>query len=102
LRAVGGWDAHNLTEDADLGMRLARFGYGSAVIASTTYEEAPARFSAWLKQRRRWFQGWMRLVKGSSFCFCLSNLGAVWTNYRHGSQRCRNNQPDRMAFSNRV
>jgi cellulose synthase/poly-beta-1,6-N-acetylglucosamine synthase-like glycosyltransferase len=60
LRAIGGWDAHNLTEDADLGMRLARFGYVSAVIASTTYEEAPARFFAWLKQRRRWFQGWMQ------------------------------------------
>ncbi|MFY9829291.1 MAG: glycosyltransferase family 2 protein [Rhodoplanes sp.] len=84
LRVIGGWDAHNLTEDADLGMRLARCGYVSAVIASTTYEEAPARFFAWLKQRRRWFQGWMRLVKGSSFCFCLSNLGAVWTNSRHG------------------
>jgi cellulose synthase/poly-beta-1,6-N-acetylglucosamine synthase-like glycosyltransferase len=52
-----------VTEDADLGMRLARFGYMSAVIASTTYEEAPAKFSAWLKQRRRWFQGWMRPVK---------------------------------------
>jgi cellulose synthase/poly-beta-1,6-N-acetylglucosamine synthase-like glycosyltransferase len=60
LRAIGGWDAHNLTEDADLGMRLARFGYVSAVIASTTYEEAPAKFFAWLKQRRRWFQGWMQ------------------------------------------
>lgn len=60
LRAIGGWDAHNLTEDADLGMRLARFGYVSAVIASATYEEAPARYAAWLKQRRRWFQGWMQ------------------------------------------
>ncbi|MGA8292977.1 MAG: glycosyltransferase family 2 protein [Rhodoplanes sp.] len=60
LRVIGGWDAHNLTEDADLGMRLARCGYVSAVIASTTYEEAPARFFAWLKQRRRWFQGWMQ------------------------------------------
>lgn len=60
LRAVGGWDAHNVTEDADLGMRLARFGYLSTILASTTYEEAPARFPAWLKQRRRWFQGWMQ------------------------------------------
>ena len=60
LRVIGGWDAHNLTEDADLGMRLARCGYVSAVIASTTYEEAPAKFFAWLKQRRRWFQGWMQ------------------------------------------
>ncbi|HEU0223309.1 MAG TPA: glycosyltransferase, partial [Paracoccaceae bacterium] len=27
LEAVGVWDAYNVTEDADLGMRLARFGY---------------------------------------------------------------------------
>lgn len=60
LRAAGGWDPHNITEDADLGMRLARLGYVSSVIASTTYEEAPAQFSAWIKQRRRWFQGWMQ------------------------------------------
>ena len=32
LREVGGWDPHNVTEDADLGMRLARFGYRSGVI----------------------------------------------------------------------
>lgn len=60
LRAVGGWDPHNLTEDADLGMRLARFGCRSDVIDSTTYEEAPAALPAWLRQRRRWFQGWMQ------------------------------------------
>ncbi|MGZ8373016.1 MAG: glycosyltransferase family 2 protein, partial [Rhodoplanes sp.] len=60
LREAGGWDPYNVTEDADLGMRLARLGYVSSVIASTTYEEAPAQFSAWLKQRRRWFQGWMQ------------------------------------------
>lgn len=63
LCEVGAWDPYNVTEDADLGMRLARFGYRSAVIASTTYEEAPARLKPWLKQRTRWFKGWMRLVK---------------------------------------
>jgi cellulose synthase/poly-beta-1,6-N-acetylglucosamine synthase-like glycosyltransferase len=60
LRAAGGWDPHNLTEDADLGMRLARLGYRSTVIVSSTYEEAPSRLSPWLRQRRRWFQGWMQ------------------------------------------
>jgi cellulose synthase/poly-beta-1,6-N-acetylglucosamine synthase-like glycosyltransferase len=60
LREVGGWDAYNVTEDADLGMRLARFGYRAAVIESTTYEEAPARLAAWLRQRTRWFKGWMQ------------------------------------------
>ena len=29
LRKLGGWDSYNVTEDADLGMRLARHGYRS-------------------------------------------------------------------------
>jgi cellulose synthase/poly-beta-1,6-N-acetylglucosamine synthase-like glycosyltransferase len=60
LRDVDGWDPYNVTEDADLGMRLARFGYRTAVIDSTTYEEAPARPGPWIKQRTRWFKGWMQ------------------------------------------
>jgi len=60
LREVGGWDPYNVTEDADLGMRLARFGYRSSLIGSTTYEEAPAQFGPWLRQRTRWFKGWMQ------------------------------------------
>jgi len=60
LREVGGWDPYNVTEDADLGFRLARFGYRCIMFASTTYEEAPARFGAWLRQRSRWMKGWMQ------------------------------------------
>jgi cellulose synthase/poly-beta-1,6-N-acetylglucosamine synthase-like glycosyltransferase len=60
LREVGAWDPYNVTEDADLGMRLARFGYRAAMIDSATYEEAPSRFVPWLKQRTRWFKGWMQ------------------------------------------
>jgi cellulose synthase/poly-beta-1,6-N-acetylglucosamine synthase-like glycosyltransferase len=60
LRRIGAWDPYNVTEDADLGMRLARFGYLTTVIPSTTYEEAPARLRPWLKQRTRWFKGWMQ------------------------------------------
>jgi cellulose synthase/poly-beta-1,6-N-acetylglucosamine synthase-like glycosyltransferase len=60
LKKVGGWDAHNVTEDADLGLRLARFGYRTQMIASSTHEEAPARFGPWLKQRTRWMKGWMQ------------------------------------------
>ena len=60
VRDVGAWDPYNVTEDADLGMRLARFGYRTAVIQSTTYEEAPARLRPWLKQRTRWLKGWMQ------------------------------------------
>ena len=59
LRNVGGLDPHNVTEDADLGMRLARFGHRSSVNDSTTYEESPANVSYWLGQRSRWFKGWM-------------------------------------------
>jgi cellulose synthase/poly-beta-1,6-N-acetylglucosamine synthase-like glycosyltransferase len=60
LREVGGWDAWNVTEDADLGLRLARFGYRSVTFDSTTNEEAPIRFKAWLGQRSRWMKGWMQ------------------------------------------
>lgn len=60
LREVGAWDAYNVTEDADLGVRFVRFGYRSVMFASTTYEEAPARFGAWLRQRSRWMKGWMQ------------------------------------------
>jgi cellulose synthase/poly-beta-1,6-N-acetylglucosamine synthase-like glycosyltransferase len=60
LRQIGAWDPFNVTEDADLGMRLARLGYRTSVINSTTYEEAPARFGPWLRQRTRWFKGWMQ------------------------------------------
>ncbi len=60
LERVGAWDPYNVTEDADLGIRLARFGYRTAMIDSRTFEEAPVRFSQWLPQRRRWLKGWMQ------------------------------------------
>ncbi len=60
LRKVGGWDPYNVTEDADLGFRLARFKHRSIMFPSTTYEEAPSRFGAWLRQRSRWMKGWMQ------------------------------------------
>jgi cellulose synthase/poly-beta-1,6-N-acetylglucosamine synthase-like glycosyltransferase len=60
LRRAGGWDPFNVTEDADLGMRIARFGYRIGVINSTTWEEAPVGYSQWLRQRTRWFKGWMQ------------------------------------------
>ncbi len=60
LRKVGGWDPYNVTEDADLGIRLYRLGYRSTALPSATYEEAPTRFVAWLSQRTRWYKGWMQ------------------------------------------
>ena len=60
LCAVQGWDPWNVTEDADLGLRLSRFGYETHYLPSTTYEEAPNEFLVWFQQRTRWFKGWMQ------------------------------------------
>ncbi len=59
LRALGGWDAHNVTEDADLGLRIARRGYETQLFDSTTYEEANCRALPWVKQRSRWIKGYI-------------------------------------------
>jgi len=59
LEEVGGWDAHNVTEDADLGMRLARFGYRCEMVESTTWEEANKVPVGWIKQRSRWIKGFI-------------------------------------------
>lgn len=59
LEELGGWDSHNVTEDADLGMVLARSGYRTELIDSLTEEEASSRPLAWVKQRSRWLKGYM-------------------------------------------
>ncbi len=59
LERLGGWDAHNVTEDADLGMRLARHGYRTEIIETTTFEEANCVALPWVKQRSRWVKGYM-------------------------------------------
>ncbi|WP_298434021.1 glycosyltransferase family 2 protein [uncultured Jannaschia sp.] len=59
LEAVGGWDAHNVTEDADLGVRLARGGWRTEIVPTTTLEEANASPMAWVRQRSRWIKGYM-------------------------------------------
>ena len=58
-RPVGCWDAHNVTEDADLGIRLARYGYRTELVPTVTREEANARAWPWVKQRSRWLKGYM-------------------------------------------
>jgi cellulose synthase/poly-beta-1,6-N-acetylglucosamine synthase-like glycosyltransferase len=60
LMAAGAWDPFNVTEDADLGIRLARLGLRTEVVDSTTWEEAPQTFAVWLTQRTRWLKGWMQ------------------------------------------
>jgi hypothetical protein len=59
LLQLGGWDAFNVTEDADLGVRLARMRRRSGTLRSETAEEAPLTIGAWMMQRTRWMKGWM-------------------------------------------
>ena len=65
LEEVGSWDPYNVTEDADLGMRLARFGYRIETIACPTWESGRRTFATWLPQRTRWFKGWMTFAHTS-------------------------------------
>ncbi len=58
LERLGGWDAHNVTEDADLGIRLARHGYYTELLDTVTMEEANCRAIPWVKQRSRWLKGY--------------------------------------------
>jgi cellulose synthase/poly-beta-1,6-N-acetylglucosamine synthase-like glycosyltransferase len=60
LRELGGWDAFNVTEDADLGVRASIHGYTVGVIDSTTYEEACSKLRPWIRQRTRWIKGYMQ------------------------------------------
>ncbi|MGY9049643.1 hypothetical protein P775_18410 [Puniceibacterium antarcticum] len=82
LERVRGWDAHNVTEDADIGIRLARYGYVTELLPTVTREEANNRFWPWIKQRSRWLKGYMityavhmrnpgRLLRELGFWRCL-------------------------------
>src|SRR5690606_17966175 len=99
LRSLGGWDPYNVTEDADLGIRLARAGYHTTIVQSSTYEEAPYRLVPWIKQRTRWFKGylqtwavhmrapsrlWIELGPGGFLVFQLVIGGAVLAALVHG------------------
>ena len=60
LKKVGGWDPFNVTEDADLGVRLYKYRYKTAVLDSRTWEEANSLLSNWIRQRSRWIKGYMQ------------------------------------------
>jgi cellulose synthase/poly-beta-1,6-N-acetylglucosamine synthase-like glycosyltransferase len=60
LRELGAWDPFNVTEDADLGIRLHREGYRTAMIDSTTLEEANSNVPNWIRQRSRWNKGYIQ------------------------------------------
>jgi cellulose synthase/poly-beta-1,6-N-acetylglucosamine synthase-like glycosyltransferase len=73
LEAIFGWDPWNVTEDADLGLRLARLGYSVADLPSSTFEEAPNTLNSWFSQRTRWMKGWMQ----TALVHCRNPLNLV-------------------------
>jgi cellulose synthase/poly-beta-1,6-N-acetylglucosamine synthase-like glycosyltransferase len=60
LKNLGGWDPYNVTEDAELGLRIYLRGWKTAVLDTTTYEEATSRCGNWIRQRSRWVKGYMQ------------------------------------------
>jgi cellulose synthase/poly-beta-1,6-N-acetylglucosamine synthase-like glycosyltransferase len=60
LEKVGGWDPWNVTEDADLGVRIHRAGHRTGILDSITFEEANSDFVNWVKQRSRWYKGYLQ------------------------------------------
>ena len=60
LIEVGAWDPYNVTEDADLGIRLYKRGYRTRIMDSTTYEEANSQIGNWIRQRSRWVKGYIQ------------------------------------------
>jgi cellulose synthase/poly-beta-1,6-N-acetylglucosamine synthase-like glycosyltransferase len=59
LRQTGEWDPYNVTEDADLGLRIYRSGHQTRILDAYTYEEATSSLRAWLVQRSRWEKGFL-------------------------------------------
>jgi cellulose synthase/poly-beta-1,6-N-acetylglucosamine synthase-like glycosyltransferase len=62
LRELRAWDPFNVTEDADLGIRIGQKGYRVGVVDSTTFEEASCRTGQWVRQRSRWMKGYMQTL----------------------------------------
>jgi len=60
LKELNAWDPYNVTEDADLGIRLYKEGYKTVIVDSRTWEEANSRFGNWIRQRSRWIKGYMQ------------------------------------------
>ncbi len=62
LELMGAWDPYNVTEDADLGIRMFREGYQVRILDSVTYEEANSDFVNWIRQRSRWYKGYLQTL----------------------------------------
>ncbi len=60
LNEIGGWDAYNVTEDADLSFRIAAYNGEVGYINLPTQEEAVSRMKDWHFQRARWIKGYIQ------------------------------------------
>ncbi len=60
LHKLKGWDSFNVTEDCDLGVRLVKHGYKTALMNSLTLEEANSNIKNWFRQRTRWIKGYLQ------------------------------------------
>jgi cellulose synthase/poly-beta-1,6-N-acetylglucosamine synthase-like glycosyltransferase len=82
LKSIHGWDAWNVTEDADLGIRLARLGYDVRDLPSSTLEEAPSNLGIWMRKRTRWMKGYLQTATSHSrkLGVVLRQLG-IWRFY---------------------
>lgn len=60
LKALGGWDPYNVTEDADLGIRITVKKQKTSMLNSYTFEEANLQVHNWIRQRSRWIKGYIQ------------------------------------------
>lgn len=66
LERVGGWDQACLTEDAEIGLRLSVLGERIHVVYDqqhVTREETPDTIESFVKQRTRWQQGFLQVLR---------------------------------------
>ncbi len=85
LKKISGWDPYNVTEDADLGVRMAAENKKVGVIDSTTYEEANSNLANWIRQRSRWIKGYMQtsLVYNRNPIKLIKTLGFIrWASFQ--------------------
>ena len=73
LKKLGGWDPFNVTEDCDLGIRIYELNYHTAVIESTTWEEANCQVWNWIRQRSRWVKGFIQ----THYAHCRNNISLL-------------------------
>ncbi|SIQ61768.1 Glycosyltransferase, catalytic subunit of cellulose synthase and poly-beta-1,6-N-acetylglucosamine synthase [Rhizobium sp. RU20A] len=94
LREAGGWDPFNMTEDADLGLRLHRLGWRTGMISLPTLEDAPTSWRVWQPQRVRWFKGWLQ-----TWLVMMRAPGRLWRDMGPGASLSVHIMISGMLFS---